>query len=58
MRKLQEVYQYLVDIKYIQLKIQKFKREWKKEYVKDEYVYYARTTGGPKENKEHTQSEW
>ena len=26
------------------------------EYVKDEYVYYARTTGGPKENKEHTQS--
>lgn len=27
-----------------------------KEYVKDEYIYYARTTGGPKENKEHTQS--
>lgn len=26
------------------------------EYVKDEYIYYARTTGGPKENKEHTQS--
>ena len=26
------------------------------EYAKDEYIYYARTTGGPKENKEHTQS--
>ena len=26
------------------------------EYAKDEYIYYARKTGGPKENKEHTQS--
>lgn len=31
-------------------------KRMEKEYVKDEYVYYARTTGGPKENKEHTQS--
>lgn len=26
------------------------------EYAKDEYIYYARKTGGPKENKAHTQS--
>ena len=31
-------------------------KRMEKEYVKDEYIYYARTTGGPKENKEHTQS--
>lgn len=31
-------------------------KRMEKEYVKDEYIYYARTTGGSKENKEHTQS--
>lgn len=31
-------------------------KRMEKEYVKDEYIYYAITTGGPKENKEHTQS--